>query len=382
MVAVESPPRRRCLDPRTGLQALLDVLTAAGYRVVGPVVRDGVIAYDDIGVETDMPSGCTVDQQPGRWRLHQGDGPLRFSWTPGAESWKRFVFPARSEVLRVRRSDGSWAVSHPPAPDRPLALIGARDCELRALGILDRVMLDPGHPDGRYAERRAATFVVAVTCGEPSGTCWCTSMGGGPEPQEGFDLRITELHRDDSVDRGHRLLVEAGSDRGNEILEQLPGSSAVAADLQGAADVVERSVAMMPVRLAGQDLPRLLAGTEHHPQWDDVAGRCLSCGNCTSVCPTCFCSTFSDHTSLDDNDEAVREQSWASCFELDHSNLGGRPVRATTAARYRQWLTHKLQTWPAQFGTAGCVGCGRCTTWCPAGIDIVEEAIALTQRAR
>jgi sulfhydrogenase subunit beta (sulfur reductase) len=177
-------------------------------------------------------------------------------------------------------------------------------------------------------------------------------------------------------------VVEAGSDRGNEILDQLPGASVDAADLRAAADVVARSVAMMPVRLPGQDLPRLLAGTEHHPQWDDVAGRCLSCGNCTSVCPTCFCSTFSDHTSLDDVDVAVREQSWVSCFELDHSHLGGRPVRATTAARYRQWLTHKLQTWPEQFGTTGCVGCGRCTTWCPAGIDLVEEAIALTQEAR
>jgi len=78
----------------------------------------------------------------------------------------------------------------------------------------------------------------------------------------------------------------------------------------------------------------------------------------------------------------VREQSWASCFQLEHSHLGGRAVRGTTAARYRQWLTHKLQTWPEQFGTLGCVGCGRCTTWCPAGIDIVDEAIALTGGTR
>jgi ferredoxin len=374
-------PEGRCLHPRTGLQALLDVLSTAGYRLVGPVVRDGVIAYDDVRDEGEMPTGCTVEQTPGRWRLRQGDDPTRFSWTPGSESWKRFVFPARSEVLRIRRTDGSWTATSPAAPDRPLALIGARDCELRALGILDRVLLDPEHPDGRYAARRADTFVVAVSCGEPSGTCWCTSMGGGPEPHDGFDLRITELPGTDRPPAPHRLLVEAATPQGRWVLQQVPGDAATDADVASARAVVARSVEMMPARLPGTELPRLLAGTEQHPHWETVAQRCLSCGNCTMVCPTCFCSTVSDHTPLG-ADEAVREQSWASCFQLDHSGLGGRPVRATTASRYRQWLTHKLQTWPVQFGTPGCVGCGRCTTWCPAGIDIVEEANALISANR
>ena len=369
-------PERRCVDPRTGLQGLLDVLSSAGYRVVGPVVRDGVIAYNDINDEQAMPTGCTVVQAPGRWRLLHGDDPTRFSWTPGSDSWKQYVFPARNEVLRIRRRDGSCTATRPAPPDRPLALIGARDCELRALGILDRVLLDPDHPDPRYAERRADTFVVAVTCGEPSSTCWCTSMGGGPEPRTGFDLKITELAATERPPAPHRLLVEAATTRGQRLLQQLPSERATDADIAAAGEVVTRSVAMMPARLPGPDLPQLLAGTEQHPQWDAVAERCLSCGNCTMVCPTCFCNTLSDHTPLG-TDDAVREQSWASCFQLEHSNLGGRPVRATTAARYRQWLTHKLQTWPEQFGTLGCVGCGRCTTWCPAGIDIVEEANVL-----
>ncbi len=352
------------------------MLSSAGYRVVGPVVRDGVIAYNDINDEQAMPTGCTVVQAPGRWRLLHGDGPTRFSWTPGSDSWKQYVFPARNEVLRIRRSDGSWTATRPAAPDRPLALIGARDCELRALGILDRVLLDPDHPDPRYAERRADTFVVAVTCTEPSSTCWCTTVGGGPEPRTGFDLKITELAATERPPAPHRLLVEAATTRGQRLLQQLPSERATDADIAAAAEVVTRSVAMMPPRLPGPDLPQLLAGTEQHPQWDAVAERCLSCGNCTMVCPTCFCNTLSDHTPLG-TDDAVREQSWASCFQLEHSTLGGRPVRATTAARYRQWLTHKLQTWPEQFGTLGCVGCGRCTTWCPAGIDIIEEANVL-----
>ncbi len=361
----------RRVESQAGLQSLIVTLVDLGYRVVGPVVRDEVIVYDDLDSAADMPRGVTVEQQPGRWRLHQSDRAERFSWTPAADSWKKFVFPPRSEVLRVRRTDGSFVVTHPAPPGRPLAIIGARDCEIRALGVLDGVFLGGDHPDARHRGRRDGMFVVAVTCGVPSTTCWCTSMGGGPQPSDDFDLRITEL--------SESLLIEAATDRGQEVIARLGGTDADAADVVAAEQVVQTALAQLPVRLDGARLPERLAGTEHHPQWADVAQRCLSCGNCTSVCPTCFCSSFSDHTELGgEPGDVVREQVWTSCFELDHSNLGGRPVRKTIASRYRQWLTHKLQTWPEQFGTAGCVGCGRCTTWCPAAIDLAAEAIALT----
>jgi ferredoxin len=365
------------LDPRTGLEALVGALADAGYRVLGPVVRDGVIAYDDIATADEMPIGWTVEQRAGSWRLRHDGGATRFDWTPGADSWKRFVYPAHQEVLRIRRRDGSWIATRPAPPDRPLAIIGARDCEVRALDVLDAVLLGPDHPDPRYAQRRAGTFVVAVTCGVPAATCWCTSMGGGPRPHQGFDVRLTEL---DDAD-GHRLLAEAGSERGAAVLAGLPADAASEIDHFAAGRVVERAAEQMPARVPGAELPVLLEGTDLHPQWEQVARRCLSCGNCTMVCPTCFCSTIDDTTALTPDGsgaaETVRQQHWLSCFQLDHSNLAGRPVRATTAARYRQWLTHKLQTWPEQFGTAGCVGCGRCTTWCPAAIDIVQEVAVL-----
>jgi sulfhydrogenase subunit beta (sulfur reductase) len=363
--------------PDTGLDALVDVLHSEGYRVVGPVVRDGVITTDDVVDGAELPRGHTVEQAPGHSRLHHGEGAERFSWTPGAESWKRFVFPARSEVLRVRRVDGTFAVASPPPPERPLALLGARACEIRALDVLDRVHADPDHPDPRYIARRADAFVVAVTCGVPSATCWCTSIGGGPEATDGYDLRLTELPDDG---RPHRLLVEAGSTSGAAVLAELPGTTADDVDLAAAASVVAGARERLPRRVLGEELPSLLAGHDHDPHWSEVAERCLSCGSCTSVCPTCFCSSIEDVDGSDPA-ETVREQVWVSCFQLDHSNLGGRPVRSTTAARYRQWLTHKLQTWTEQFGTTGCVGCGRCTTWCPAGIDLVAEAVALAPAA-
>jgi len=367
----------RVIDPRTGLDALVRELARADYRVVGPRVRDGAIVHDEVSSGDDLPTGCATQQAPGRWRMLIDDEPTRFGWTPGADSWKHFFTPAHQEVLRIRRHDGSWVTETPPPPDRPLALVGARDCELRALDVLDRVMLESEHPDPRYAARRRAVFVVAVTCGVPSATCWCTSIGGGPEPQHGFDLRLTELHDAD----GHRLLVDAATAAGREVLERLPGRHATDVDHVAADSVVERATDHLPLRLPGPDLPELLDGTAMDPHWERIAERCLSCGNCTMVCPTCFCSTFDDTTALTDDGsaalETVRSRHWSSCFELDHSNLAGRPVRATIASRYRQWLTHKLETWPQQFGVTGCVGCGRCTTWCPAAIDIVHEAAVL-----
>ena len=220
-----------------------------------------------------------------------------------------------------------WLAQH--CHDRPLALIGARDCELKALGILDRVELDPEHPDPRYGQRRAGIFVVAVTCGVPSATCWCTSIGGGPRPDRGYDVLLTEV--DDAA--GHRLVAEAGSDQGRVLLARMGAPAPGDADLAAATAVAAAAAAAMPRRLRGERLPELLAGQDRHPRWDDIAARCLSCGNCTMVCPTCFCSTFDDHTSLTVDGsgvvETVREQSWASCFQLDHSYLGGHPVRST-----------------------------------------------------
>ena len=123
-------------------------------------------------------------------------------------------------------------------------------------------------------------------------------------------------------------------------------------------------------------IKELLYGSYEHRRWDDVAARCLACANCTLVCPTCFCATVEDVTDLT-GDHAERWRRWDSCFTLEHSYLHGGSVRTSTRARYRQWLTHKLATWIDQFGTSGCVGCGRCITWCPVAIDITAEVAAI-----
>src|SRR6185295_19043097 len=129
-------------------------------------------------------------------------------------------------------------------------------------------------------------------------------------------------------------------------------------------------------RMDTADIKELLYRNQEHPRWDDVADRCLGCANCTLACPTCFCGSVEDVSDLS-GDTAERWRRWDSCFTLDHSYLHGGSVRASIRSRYRQWLTHKVASWIDQFGTSGCVGCGRCITWCPVGIDITEEVAAI-----
>jgi ferredoxin len=195
-------------------------------------------------------------------------------------------------------------------------------------------------------------------------------MGTGPSAESGFDLALTEL-----LDGEHRFLVEAGSERGLEVLAEIPSRPAQAADVEAASASTESAARRMGRELDTHDLLGLLRSNLEHPRWDEVAERCLTCGNCTLVCPTCFCSSVDDETDL--SGDAARWRVWDSCFSVDYAYVHGGSVRPSGRARYRQWLTHKLGTWHEQFGTSGCVGCGRCITWCPVGIDITEEVAAI-----
>jgi ferredoxin len=237
--------------------------------------------------------------------------------------------------------------------------------------VLDRVLGKGEVADPRYVARRDGAFIVVAECGVPADTCFCTSMGTGPGAESGFDLALSEIGESD----GRRFVARVGTERGAEVLSLLATSAASAEDLGARREMLATAAGAMKRHLDVEGLQALLARNPEHPRWDDVAGRCLACGNCTLVCPTCFCSTVSDATDLDGT--IVRERSWASCFELGHSYLYSGPVRVSRRSLYRQWMTHKLSTWWDQFGTSGCVGCGRCIAWCPVGIDITEEAAAI-----
>ena len=357
----------RMLDV-AGLEAVLDLLSGRGYVLLGPTVRDGAVVLARITSIEDLPAGVRDEQAPGRYRLESAGDGLLFGFAATAASWKPFLFPARRTLWEL----GADGLPEQPDADRTRrAFVGVRACDLHAIGVLDDVLAARPFADPDYAARREGIFVIAVTCAHPGGTCFCTSMGTGPRPDSGFDIALTEI-----MDAGgHRFLAQQGSAAGAGVLADVPGRAVTRSDEQAAAAVATAASEAMRRGVDTEGLRDVLYAVAEHPRWDDVAARCLSCGNCTLVCPTCFCVTTREVVDL--SGRVGRDREWDSCFDPDHSHLHGGPVRGTTRTRYRQWLTHKFASWIDQFGTSGCVGCGRCVTWCPVGIDVREELAAL-----
>ena len=355
-----------------GFDRLFAVLRDRGYRLIGPTLRDQAIVYGDVASPADLPRGWSDEQDGGRYRLVRRQDDALFGYAVGPDSWKRLLHPPMQNLWTAdRTATGVTVTPEPPSSER-FAFIGVRACELHAIAIQDRVLMEGGHPDPAYRARRQNAFLVAVNCGTPGGACFCTSMQTGPRADSGFDLVLTEL----LAAGEHRFLIAAGSADGEAVLAQLPRFEATPRDRAAADDVVARCAAGITRHMPAAEVHALLLRTLAHPRWNDVARRCLTCGNCTMVCPTCFCTTVEDASDLS-GQRVSRSQRWDSCFTLDFSYLHGGSVRASPRSRYRQWMTHKLATWWDQFGTSGCVGCGRCITWCPVGIDITEEVAAI-----
>ncbi|WP_083884420.1 4Fe-4S dicluster domain-containing protein [Nocardia higoensis] len=358
---------------RAGLDRLVAVLGGRGYRVVGPQLREGAIVLDELASGAQLPDGWGIEAEPGRYRVHRRDDDAVFAHSAGPGSWKQFLLPPRRKVYDI---DADLAAVPVDDTAPPYAFLGVRGCDLAAISVLGRVLDGAGAPADSPARRRGL-FVVAVNCTEPSGVCFCASMGTGPEVSPGYDLALTE-----QIDEaGHRFVVDIGSEEGASVLDEVvPAAVATVAQLDAARAAVSAAAGRMGRAMPEVDLRALLRDSRESPHWQDVASRCLTCANCTMVCPTCFCTTYEDVTDLT-GDHAERWERWASCFELDFSYLHGGSVRQSGESRYRQWISHKLSTWYDQFGTSGCVGCGRCIAWCPAGIDITAEVASLAELA-
>lgn len=356
---------------KDGLQDLIDVLKRAWHTILGPRIAGSAIIVDEIQQISDLPAGWSDDQDGGRYRLRKtGNGAL-FGFAATAQGWKRYLYPPNERMWAARRDGASFVLEERAPVDARYALLGVRACDLAGLAVLDRVLGTAGANDKAFQERRRDAFVIAVDCAAPGGTCFCVSMGTAPAARDGFDLALTELIDDDC----HEFLVRPGSERGERVLSHVHGRSAGKGDKAAAsrqtAEAASRMGREMPPDAAG-----LLRRNLEHGRWQETAARCLTCGNCTSVCPTCFCTDVEENGALDGS-FAERRRVWDSCFTIGFSFLHGGSIRQSAAARYRQWITHKLSFWHEQFGMSGCVGCGRCITWCPVGIDITEEVRAV-----
>lgn len=366
-----SPETPTWLVQQPAIESLINILTQSGYRVIGPRIEQHAIVYDDIQSIEDLPQNWCDTQAPGLYQLspipNQPNKKL-FHYNVGPHSWKKFLFPPNS-ILSPTNNQAP--------PQKPLAILGARACELAAIAIQDRVFINEHYTDSNYQLRRKDLFVIAVQCTTLADTCFCSSMNTGPKlpppDNQQFDLALTEL-----PDASYLLRV--GSPRGQEIATSLfrqhPPQPASHNQIESEHQAISHVESNMKRSLPTENLKENLLKQLQNPHWDDVASRCLSCANCTMVCPTCFCSSVDEVHDLTD-ESIVRQRRWDSCFNPDFSHTSGAPVRNTIRSRYRQWVTHKLATWFDQFGSSGCVGCGRCITWCPVGIDLTAEVAKL-----
>lgn len=360
------------LIQKPDLNVILARLQEAGYLTVGPKVKNETLVYEPIESMEELPQGYDTEQAPGQFRLKKGSHSCYFDFIPGTHSWKQYLFPPRVELFKLQKNGKTWQTLDEPVESPKYAFIGVRACELAAIQIQDNIFMRADFTDPIYKSRRERVFILSVNCLHPDQTCFCTSMGTGPVVKNGFDLSLTELE--------DVFVVTIGSDVARGILAGIPYEDANGFILSSAERALERATQAMGRSLDTSDLPELILNNLDHPHWNEVAKRCLSCTNCTQVCPTCFCWDATDQMSLDGKTTS-RERVWDSCFNPGYSYQAGGNTRPTIHSRYRQWLSHKLGTWKQQYGSLGCVGCGRCITWCPAKIDITEEVAALRKEA-
>lgn len=367
------------------IAALIQSIVGRGYQIFGPTVRDGAIVYDEIQGIQDLPRGQTDHQEPARYRLESRGDDALFQYAVGPQSWKKYLHPAEVKLFEAEQNGGPFHILNGHAPNHAKrAFFGVRACELAAIGVQDRVLLNGQFRDSIYQGRRDGVLLVAVQCTHIADTCFCASMGTGPAIESGADLILTEVvgsaaaaQAGTPVPPEHWFLAEGVTELGREILYGLNARPSGEDDQRAAHAAVESAAAGQTRRVDTAGMRDLLYRNFEHPRWDHVAERCLACANCTMVCPTCFCTTVEDVSDVT-GAHAERWRRWDSCFTINFSYIHGGSVRTSGKARYRQWMTHKLASWIDQFGTPGCVGCGRCITWCPAGIDITEELQAIS----
>jgi len=329
--------------------------------VVGPSLSEGVVRLMELTEPADLATGVVDVQAPGSYTLGR-ESPLIFSSVNGPDSPKRDLHPAEVELSKlVESGDGIEFVSA-FQPGRRYAFLGIRPCDLKAVEVMDRTMLAPGFEDHVYSALRSDSIFIVVNCTRAGENCFCVSMGTGPGVESGYDVAITELPE--------KLLIDV-PERSTALFQGIELKPATEAELQTASEMVQRAREQMGRRIAERDPSKRMYAVMDSPEWGKVAERCLACGNCTMVCPTCFCNTIIDRTDLRDG-SVSRVRVWDSCLSKDFVYSAGGNPRVQRMARYRQFVMHKFAYWPDEFGIYGCVGCGRCITWCPVGIDITE----------
>lgn len=316
---------------------------AAAVRVLGPVQDGDNVVFGPL--------------EPGRRPA------LGYRNTRNAP--KNALFPHTETLMRFTRTPkGVECAGQGDDPVETVVLV--RPCDAQSFLLLDRVFDQPGCRDPYYAGHRERTTVVALACPEPPyAACFCTSVGGDPVPAApaGVDLLVTDLGGG-----GEELLAEFLTPKGEALLPFFEGPAADGQADARKAQAGEKARAAIRSRVPAREVLPILQKHFDHPFWARLHGKCLACGTCTYICPTCHCFDIGDEAKKNDG---VRLRSWDSCmFPLFTKEASGHNPRPSQKERWRQRVMHKFRYIPENFDLIGCVGCGRCVLNCPVNLDI------------
>lgn len=339
---------------------------------------------------SDESLGRLLAELPGKACYITQDKPAGSdygSWegldTPTSLRGKRPTSPIKAFLIPPRERVASyWTEEEAPFQPQQFSLVGLRNCDLLALKYLDQVFLGGVCEDPFYKARREAAFLVSVDCLAPQDTCFCTRVGGRPYATAGFDINLVPMNSG--------FVVEAGSADGEEVLARLSNWLHAVGDeiLEEMNQQRERMVQSLE-RSTG-DLPDAetfvtkLSGKEGHVSWEAWAAKCVECGACTSVCPTCHCYYLLDTPISPAAEKAgafVKVRTWDSCLFAEYARMAGMGFKLTPRPRLRSRLSnrvlHKYVYSFDQYGMCGCLGCGRCDEACLGGIDLREMIAAV-----
>jgi ferredoxin len=335
------------------LKRLFEKLASDGYEIVGPKIVDGVIRLVHLKSFDEIATNVSDIQEPGSYKLVEGS-----FFRHGLDAPKRYLYPPS---LRLYRIDKDLKVHIETPGDRKIAFFGIKPCDSAAIAVQEKVFEQNG--ESYFLTLRKNSIIIVENCIEPGNTCFCATMGTGPKAVKGFDISYTKI--DGSI------VFEAGSEKGLRYLEELNLELADSELSRKYLKVLDESAAKARADFTTDDLPEQLELGMESPIFKEIAEKCLGCANCNLVCPTCFCFDVYDVPNLDGSADRIRV--WDGCLTYKYALVSGGNFRPDLWARYRHWLLHKFSFWVKQFETFGCVGCGRCITWCPVGIDVRES---------
>ncbi|MFA4835473.1 MAG: 4Fe-4S dicluster domain-containing protein [Dehalococcoidia bacterium] len=273
---------------------------------------------------------------------------------------KEAFFP-QSERLFAYGLDKKGLKLTVPSEEKKRVVFGIRPCDARSFSMLDPVFDGEKYKDVYYLNKRAATIVIGLGCNKPPATCFCTSVAGNPFSTDGLDLLL--------VDIGEEYAAEAITDKGERFMEGREGFGEASPDnMVSMGKVKESAEASMSPSVKIDGLSEKLPGLFDHPIWDSLHEKCLGCGICTYLCPTCHCFDIIDEAA-ESTGERVRI--WDSCqFKLFTQETSGANPRPAAKDRLKQRIMHKFSYFRDNYDQTACVGCGRCILHCPVNLDI------------